>query len=167
MGIGYLRYRVSGYGYWISEIPGIWVWELGFRDTGFLGIGIGFQRYRVSGYGYWVSEIPGFWVWELGFGDTGFLGMGIGFRRYRVSDALLIQLIFSGHFFVKYPRHGTLISINKRNTGKTNDEFNMRHDWNSLLSDDLDLRMTKYSRSFFPPKSVLVKYLQVGGCDLL
>ena len=38
-----------------------------------------------------------------------------------------------GSFLVKYPRHGVLISLNKRNTGRDRPEFNMRHDWNSLL----------------------------------
>jgi len=40
-----------------------------------------------------------------------------------------------GSFFERYPRHDQLISINKRHTGKTNVEFNMRHDWNSLVTD--------------------------------
>lgn len=47
----------------------------------------------------------------------------------------------SGTFFQYYPRHRKLISINKRHTGKTNKEFNLRHDWNSLLSDDESLQM--------------------------
>jgi hypothetical protein len=38
-----------------------------------------------------------------------------------------------GAFYKKYPRHRQLISINKRYTGKQNPDFNMRHDWNSLL----------------------------------
>nr|CAB3246962.1 FAD-dependent oxidoreductase domain-containing protein 2-like [Phallusia mammillata] len=65
----------------------------------------------------------------------------------------------AGTFYNKYPIHRQLISINKRNTGKTNKEFNMRHDWNSLLSHDESLQMTKYSKVFFPPADVLVKYL--------
>ena len=40
--------------------------------------------------------------------------------------------------------------------GKTNKEFNLRHDWNSLISDDETLRMTLYSKEFFPPADVLV-----------
>lgn len=66
---------------------------------------------------------------------------------------------FSGSFFVKYPRHEKLISINKRFTGKTNKEFNFRHDWNSLISDDETLLLKHYSKEFFPHKSVLVRYL--------
>ncbi|XP_057310972.1 FAD-dependent oxidoreductase domain-containing protein 2-like [Hydractinia symbiolongicarpus] len=65
-----------------------------------------------------------------------------------------------GWFFKIYPRHRDLISINKRHTGKTNKEFNLRHDWNSLLSDNDDLLMTKYSKKFFPPADTFVKYLK-------
>lgn len=46
-----------------------------------------------------------------------------------------------GSFFKRYPRHGTLISINKLATGgDDDDEFSMRHDWNSLLTDANDPR---------------------------
>lgn len=66
---------------------------------------------------------------------------------------------FPGSFFAKYPRHGRLISINKRNTGRTNKEFNLRHDWNSLLSDDEDLLFRHYSKDFFPQRDALYDYL--------
>ena len=61
-------------------------------------------------------------------------------------------------FFTEYPRHRQLISINKRFNGFPEDDFNMRHDWNSLLSDDPEMRFTKYSDELFPPADVLVKY---------
>ncbi|KAK7111989.1 FAD-dependent oxidoreductase domain-containing protein 2-like [Littorina saxatilis] len=66
----------------------------------------------------------------------------------------------SGSFFVDYPRHRTLISINKRYTGKTNKEFNLRHDWNSLLSDDESLLLREYSKEMFPHADRLVDYLR-------
>ena len=44
-------------------------------------------------------------------------------------------------------------------SGKTNKEFNMRHDWNSLLSDDDSLLMTRYSKKFFPDADDLVSFL--------
>ena len=58
-----------------------------------------------------------------------------------VSCIMSPQINFAceGSFFARYPRHDKLISINKRFTGKTNKQFNMRHDWNSLLSDDVTL----------------------------
>jgi len=68
-----------------------------------------------------------------------------------------------GTFFKEYPRHRTLISINKRFTGKggkASDQFNMRHDWNSLISDDESLRFTNYSDKYFAPADDLVRYLE-------
>jgi len=65
-----------------------------------------------------------------------------------------------GWFYKIYPRHRTLISINKRHTGKKNKEFNLRHDWNSLLSDNEDLLIKKYSKEFFPPADTMVQYLK-------
>uniref|UniRef100_A0A2C9M5T0 FAD/NAD(P)-binding domain-containing protein n=1 Tax=Biomphalaria glabrata TaxID=6526 RepID=A0A2C9M5T0_BIOGL len=65
----------------------------------------------------------------------------------------------SGSFFELYPRHRKLISLNKRNTGKVNKEFSLRHDWNSLLSDDDDLLFTKYSREIFPHADLLLQYM--------
>ena len=41
-------------------------------------------------------------------------------------------------------------------SGKTNKEFNLRHDWNSLLSDQDDLLVTKYSKDFFPAADTFV-----------
>lgn len=65
-----------------------------------------------------------------------------------------------GSFFAIYPRHRKLISINKRYTGKANGEFNLRHDWNSLLSHDPRLLFRRYSRQFFPHADAMVRYLE-------
>ncbi|CAG0881718.1 unnamed protein product [Cyprideis torosa] len=65
-----------------------------------------------------------------------------------------------GSFFVRMPRHRTLISINKRNTGHTNQFFNERHDWNSLLSDDDSLLFKHYSKEMFPPADAIVDYFR-------
>lgn len=65
----------------------------------------------------------------------------------------------SGSFFVRYPRHRKLISINKRYTGKQNKEFNLRHDWNSLLGHDDNLLYKHYSKDFFPHADTMVHYL--------
>jgi len=67
--------------------------------------------------------------------------------------------VLLGNFFTVYPRHDKLISINKRHTGKTNKEFNLRHDWNSLISDDESLKFRRYSKEFFPHRLTYVKYL--------
>ncbi|KAB7503854.1 hypothetical protein Anas_10171 [Armadillidium nasatum] len=52
-----------------------------------------------------------------------------------------------------------LISINKRFTGNTNQEFQLRHDWNSLLSDREDLLFRHFSSDFFPHADAMVDYL--------
>ncbi|GFN81983.1 FAD-dependent oxidoreductase domain-containing protein 2 [Plakobranchus ocellatus] len=65
----------------------------------------------------------------------------------------------SGSFYELYPRHRKLISINKRHTGRKNPEFNLRHDWNSLLSHDESLRVTRYTSQMFPDAQVLIDYL--------
>ncbi|XP_070559155.1 FAD-dependent oxidoreductase domain-containing protein 2-like [Ptychodera flava] len=64
-----------------------------------------------------------------------------------------------GSFFKVHPRHRTLISINKRFNYFPEKEFNLRHDWNSLLCDDDDLLFTKYTDELFPSADVLVKYM--------
>ncbi|MBL4689184.1 MAG: NAD(P)-binding domain-containing protein [Nannocystaceae bacterium] len=64
-----------------------------------------------------------------------------------------------GAFFSKFPRHRTLLSINKRYTGHDDPEYNLRHDWNSLVSDDPELRVTNRTQEYFPSADVLVQYL--------
>ncbi|KAG8436422.1 hypothetical protein GDO86_007501 [Hymenochirus boettgeri] len=65
-----------------------------------------------------------------------------------------------GSFFLQYPRHRKLISINKRFTGRKNCEFNLRHDWNSLLSLKKPLSFGLYSHEFFPHADDMLKYLK-------
>ncbi|KAK0055991.1 FAD-dependent oxidoreductase domain-containing protein 2, partial [Biomphalaria pfeifferi] len=64
------------------------------------------------------------------------------------------------HFFTIYPRHRTLISVNKRHTGQRNKHFSFRHDWNSLISEDESLLFTHYSKEIFPSADLLVRYFQ-------
>jgi thioredoxin reductase len=64
-----------------------------------------------------------------------------------------------GTFFTVYPRHRTLISINKPHTGTTDPELNLRMDWNSLLSPDPQLLFTRYSERYFPDAADLPRYL--------
>lgn len=64
----------------------------------------------------------------------------------------------TGAFFSHYPRHRNLISVNKRFTGEINEEFNMRHDWNSLIN-NRNLKFTSYSDKIFPGADLLVNYL--------
>lgn len=65
----------------------------------------------------------------------------------------------AGSFFDEYPRHRRLISLNKRFTGRSSPEFNLRHDWNSLLETNV-LPMTNRSVERFPHADVLADYLR-------
>jgi len=54
-----------------------------------------------------------------------------------------------------------MISINKVYTGyDDNREAQLRYDWNSLLCDDDEMKVSRYSRQYFPDASDYVKYLQ-------
>lgn len=64
-----------------------------------------------------------------------------------------------GAFFAKFPRHRTMISNNKRHTGSDDPEFNLRMDWNSLLSSDPELLFTRYTERYFPPADDFCRYL--------
>eukprot|EP00750_Incisomonas_marina_P021839 INCI4765.8.p1 GENE.INCI4765.8~~INCI4765.8.p1 ORF type:complete len:810 (+),score=120.00 INCI4765.8:415-2844(+) len=52
-------------------------------------------------------------------------------RDYVVLD----RAATAGNFFQDFPRYRKLISVNKRFTGSEHLDFNLRFDWNSLLSD--------------------------------
>ena len=54
--------------------------------------------------------------------------------------------------------HRQLISLNKRYTGRQDPEFNLRHDWNSLLHTDV-APVTNRTKLRFPNADVLVEYL--------
>eukprot|EP00937_MAST-01D_sp_MAST-1D-sp2_P006855 g6855.t1 len=67
----------------------------------------------------------------------------------------------AGSYFATYPRHRKLISINKRFTGSDNFEFNMRHDWNSLLTREPEpgLLFREFDQEYFPHADSMVRYL--------
>ncbi|XP_068233200.1 FAD-dependent oxidoreductase domain-containing protein 2-like [Palaemon carinicauda] len=88
-------------------------------------------------------------------------GLQVGYFLQKAGRDYIIfeKANYSGSFFSVYPRHRRLISINKRQTGRTNAEFNLRHDWNSLLSDDETLLFKYFSTDFFPEADAMVRYL--------
>ncbi|XP_034395238.1 FAD-dependent oxidoreductase domain-containing protein 2 isoform X2 [Cyclopterus lumpus] len=101
----------------------------------------------------------------LGAGPSG-LQMGYFLSRAKRDYVILERNSGPGSFFNKYPRHRKLISINKIYTGSQNREFNMRHDWNSLLSDRADLLLKRVSREFFPPADTFPVYLSLFEKEL-
>ena len=95
----------------------------------------------------------------IGAGPAG-LQLGALLEADGDSDYLVLEAGESaGTFFKTFPRHRTLISINKPHTGTTDPELNLRLDWNSLLTDDPALLFTGYTGRYFPDADILVRYL--------
>ena len=94
----------------------------------------------------------------IGSGPAG-LQAGYFLEKYKKDYIILEKASTSGEFFKKYPIHRKLISINKVHTGSDIKEFNLRHDWNSLLSDDDSLLFKHYTEEFYPHADYMVKYL--------
>ncbi|XP_023813525.1 FAD-dependent oxidoreductase domain-containing protein 2 [Oryzias latipes] len=101
----------------------------------------------------------------LGAGPAG-LQMGYFLSKAKRDYIILERNSGPGSFFKKYPRHRKLISINKIHTGRRNREFNLRHDWNSLLSDRPDLLFKRVSSEFYPPADKLPLYLSMFEKEL-
>lgn len=93
----------------------------------------------------------------IGAGPAG-LQCGYYFKKNDINYTIIERSDQSGSFFSKYPLSGNLISINKKYTGSDNVDFNMRHDWNSLLNDE-NIKFTDYSDDYYPKNESLVEYL--------
>ncbi len=94
----------------------------------------------------------------IGAGPAG-LQLGYFLEKNKRDYLIIERGDHPGNFFSQYPRHRTLISINKVYTGTDNPERNLRWDWNSLLSDSKDLLFKNYSKRYFPPADVILSYL--------
>lgn len=95
----------------------------------------------------------------IGGGPAG-LQMGYFLKNEGVDYLIIEKTDKAGSFFNKFPIHRRLISINKKHNFFEEPEFNMRHDWNSLLTDDFQYRFTEYSDELYPPADILHSYLQ-------
>lgn len=72
---------------------------------------------------------------KVGAGPGG-LQLGSALAKAGRSYAIFERELQAGSFFSKMPVHRKLISLNKRFTGRIDPEFNLRHDWNSLLDNE-------------------------------
>jgi len=93
----------------------------------------------------------------IGAGPAG-VQLGYFFQKAGIEYVILERNELAGSFFDRYPLSGQLISINKRFTGVEDPDFNLRHDWNSLLSDD-GPKFTDYSKEYYPDRKDLVRYI--------
>lgn len=94
----------------------------------------------------------------LGAGPAG-CQLAYFFQKDNVPYLVLERAKEAGSFFNFFPQSGRLISINKKNVGNKNPDFALRHDWNSLLSDDPAMRFTEFSDDYYPDKEDLHIYL--------
>lgn len=94
----------------------------------------------------------------IGAGPAG-LQMGY-FMEKEKQDYLIVERNAEVcSFFKRYPIHRKLISINKKYNFFTEEEYNWRHDWNSLLSDDSTLRFIHYTDELFPSAELMLRYM--------
>ena len=93
----------------------------------------------------------------IGAGPAG-IQLGYFFEKNSIDYIILERNSCAGSFFEKYPHSKNLISINKKYTGNDNKDFNLRHDWNSLLNDE-NFLFKNYSDSFYPKSENLFNYL--------
>ena len=94
----------------------------------------------------------------VGAGPAG-VQLGYFFKKDNVSYCMLEANDTAGSFFAKFPRCNRLISINKKFNLFTEDEFNFRHDWNSLINEEEPLGFQKYSDKLYPPARKLAEYI--------
>lgn len=94
----------------------------------------------------------------VGAGPAG-LQAGYFLQQARRSHLIVESGAAPGEFFTRFPRHRTLISINKVHTGWDDPELNMRTDWNSLLSDEHTPLFTARTPRYFPDADEMVGYL--------
>jgi thioredoxin reductase len=95
----------------------------------------------------------------VGAGPAG-VQLGIFMEKAQRDYVIFESTDAPGSFFVRYPRHRQLISINKRYTGDGDAEFNLRHDWNSLIVDEDKLLYKHYSEDYWPHADTMLTYLR-------
>ncbi len=89
-------------------------------------------------------------------------GLQMGYFMEQAGHDYLILEKTNGvaAFYRQYPRHDTLLSLNKKHNLYPEPEYNLRHDWNSLLTYDYSHRFTDYSDELYPDRKDLVRYLE-------
>jgi hypothetical protein len=124
-----------------------------------LSVWIAVWRGAGAGSGNALTNLPDARKYCIVGAGAGGLQLG-QFMQHRGRDyATFERRDRAATFFDKYPVHRKLISINKRYTGRDNANFNMRHDWNSLLESEVP-QMTTRTKERFPPAAVLAEYLR-------
>jgi len=94
----------------------------------------------------------------VGAGPAG-LQMGYFLEQAGREYLILEAAPSAGAFFAEQPRHRTLISLNKCYNWFDEPDFNLRYDWNSLLTHDHSLLFPAYTKELYPHADTMVQYL--------
>jgi len=96
----------------------------------------------------------------VGGGPAG-VQAAVTFKEKGISYVMIERASNVGSHWRKYPRHRGLISINKKRTGRDNPDFNLRHDWNSLITDEENpLLFGDFSDELYPSADDLLRYME-------
>ena len=93
-------------------------------------------------------------------GGPGGLQVAYGLLKDGRDFVVLERAPSVGAFFEEYPRHRKLISINKVYTGRADPEYNMRHDWNSLITDESAPLFSEFTEDYWPSADLYPRYLE-------
>lgn len=93
----------------------------------------------------------------IGAGPAG-IQLGYFLQKQNIKYLIIEKSDICASFFNKYPHSKQLISLNKVFTGKDEPDFNLRHDWNSLLNDE-SMLFKQYSEELYPNSNSLCTYL--------
>ena len=80
------------------------------------------------------------------------------FEKNNINYIILEKSNSCASFFNKYPIGNQLISLNKKYTGEINSDFNLRHDWNSLLNEE-NFLFSDITDQLYPEAHHLYNYL--------
>jgi thioredoxin reductase len=93
----------------------------------------------------------------VGAGPAG-LQMGYLLEKTGQDYIILERAAAAGAFYDKFPHSGKLVSYNKVYTGNENYEYNLRTDWNSLVSEE-KYTLKEFSLDIYPSRKDYVRYL--------
>ena len=121
-----------------------------------------FTKHKYQAFKYILNKYDTEKIYDyiiIGAGPAG-LQTAYFFQKFNQDYLVLERSNNVGSFFKKYSIHRKLISINKVNTGSQRLDFNLRQDWNSLISDNPKLLMKYYTSEYFPSPEVYLQYLK-------
>ena len=93
-------------------------------------------------------------------GGPGGIQTAYWMQHYGMDVKLFERADGPASFFREFPRFRTLNSINKVFTGSDDAEFNMRHDWNSLVESTSTMRLGNFTKDYYPHADDLVRYME-------